>query len=958
MFKKIFITIAFLILISIPIVGFAQVNVGENYAANIGLGAKNPREIAAKVVNISLGFLSIVAVFIILYGGYLWMTSQGEQDKVEKAKKVLTSAVIGLIIILSAWAIAWFIISRMLQATKLGPPTNPKPSQGYISALGAGIIQSVYPEPDQRNVPRNTFIAVTFKREINPNTICNTTIENGTAKCNGGLIKAKNIRVFINNMGDQCNGSPLNCDNNITQIKAFSNDNKTFVFKPIKYLGSPSEKIWYSVKLMDNIKLKDGANIDLGIDGYYQWKFEVSTFLDLTPPKVKSVFPYPDNKQDQEKLVSNAVAATGAIEVINQPNYYKAAIVGNAVPQGDSESATVSGKYSCLSDGTITVTINNGSASSTSNSEQINIGLIDDPNLEDGVVSIGCGLSLTTDGDFTQGNQWKIEVTAEVQPTTLSINDKTYTFVKGNVKDNEIEVGSDKNSTAKNISNKINQNLSSLLSAKSTDNKVNLIAKVLGKAGNRISLTTNNTDKLKITNMANGSDKVSVINVKDQPDQPINSIVQINFTEAINPVAISGKTSEIANSLRIVNNLKTNNNDCVQDTECASGSCVDGKCSNGIDTLKSNGENCASNRECLSFNCNDKGKCVGNYLSGEFKISNQYKTTEFFSNNNCSVNACGDKIYCLPPFSNLKVIIKAANLKTCNNNSDCTDGSYPNCLKSGNINVCQSKENINYPSSDMTNISSGVMDMAANSLDGNKDNNAQGPKSQSGKPAYNENEIFADCASGENIGKSCNNDNATTVCGNTSKCQYPDGNQAEALLVRESELQKNEGDDYQWSFWISDKVDVSSPIIKEISPDIGASGVSTTDPVIIKFSKLMSSSTLKPGVGYGEYYKDGKEKEFLIFINNTTEPLGYWVYKEDLDEAPLDGFKDRTRVIIKHSPLIEAKYNFLVGSGVEDIYQNCYNPANGPGCSNLSNGISCCNGNAKSSADQYCYPAK
>ena len=184
MFKKIFITIAFLILISIPIVGFAQVNVGENYAANIGLGAKNPREIAAKVVNISLGFLSIVAVFIILYGGYLWMTSQGEQDKVEKAKKVLTSAVIGLIIILSAWTIAWFVISKMLQSTNTNPPGSSDGSGPSNKAPnGAFIITDISPRNGAKNVIRNVVIRIYFNHNIDSSTVNSNTIkisENGS----------------------------------------------------------------------------------------------------------------------------------------------------------------------------------------------------------------------------------------------------------------------------------------------------------------------------------------------------------------------------------------------------------------------------------------------------------------------------------------------------------------------------------------------------------------------------------------------------------------------------------------------------------------------------------------------------------------------------------------------------------------------------------------------------------
>ncbi len=80
---------------------------------NIGLGNENPKVIIANIVNILLGFLGIVAVIIIMYAGFVWMTSNGNPDKINKAKKMLLGAVIGLIIIISAFSIVAFIINSM-----------------------------------------------------------------------------------------------------------------------------------------------------------------------------------------------------------------------------------------------------------------------------------------------------------------------------------------------------------------------------------------------------------------------------------------------------------------------------------------------------------------------------------------------------------------------------------------------------------------------------------------------------------------------------------------------------------------------------------------------------------------------------------------------------------------------------------------------------------------------------
>ena len=83
-----------------------------------GLGNKDPRAIAASVINVILGFLGIIAVIIILIGGFKWMTAQGNDDQVGEAKKLLSAGVIGLIIVLAAFGIAKFVIGALIGATQ------------------------------------------------------------------------------------------------------------------------------------------------------------------------------------------------------------------------------------------------------------------------------------------------------------------------------------------------------------------------------------------------------------------------------------------------------------------------------------------------------------------------------------------------------------------------------------------------------------------------------------------------------------------------------------------------------------------------------------------------------------------------------------------------------------------------------------------------------------------------
>lgn len=89
------------------------INIVEGGLGNDSLQRGDPRVIAARIVNFALSFLGLIAVVIILYGGFKWMTAAGNEDQVSEAKKLLGAGVIGLLIILAAWALATFMIGQI-----------------------------------------------------------------------------------------------------------------------------------------------------------------------------------------------------------------------------------------------------------------------------------------------------------------------------------------------------------------------------------------------------------------------------------------------------------------------------------------------------------------------------------------------------------------------------------------------------------------------------------------------------------------------------------------------------------------------------------------------------------------------------------------------------------------------------------------------------------------------------
>ncbi len=111
----------------VPVMARAQVadaiRSGLNAAAKpsgyLG-GETKPVVIIGNVLNALLGFMGIVLVLYFLYGGFLYMTSSGDSKKVESAKDTIKNAVIGMIIIVTAFALTTFVLEALANAFGAG----------------------------------------------------------------------------------------------------------------------------------------------------------------------------------------------------------------------------------------------------------------------------------------------------------------------------------------------------------------------------------------------------------------------------------------------------------------------------------------------------------------------------------------------------------------------------------------------------------------------------------------------------------------------------------------------------------------------------------------------------------------------------------------------------------------------------------------------------------------------
>ena len=106
----------------VPAVAGAQSQItsqdlGIQYGSATGLGSQDVRTTIARIIRTAMGLLGIVAVVIILIGGFKWMTAGGNDEQTGEARKWIFSGIIGLAIILSAYALATYVINSLVSAT-------------------------------------------------------------------------------------------------------------------------------------------------------------------------------------------------------------------------------------------------------------------------------------------------------------------------------------------------------------------------------------------------------------------------------------------------------------------------------------------------------------------------------------------------------------------------------------------------------------------------------------------------------------------------------------------------------------------------------------------------------------------------------------------------------------------------------------------------------------------------
>jgi hypothetical protein len=106
--KKIGIFLTLLMLV-MPLVSFAGLlnssDCRSEWGINCSSGATDINGLVAMIIDIVLSVAGLIAVLFVIYGGYQYIFSAGNDETAEKGKKTLTNAIIGIVIIIFSFVI-------------------------------------------------------------------------------------------------------------------------------------------------------------------------------------------------------------------------------------------------------------------------------------------------------------------------------------------------------------------------------------------------------------------------------------------------------------------------------------------------------------------------------------------------------------------------------------------------------------------------------------------------------------------------------------------------------------------------------------------------------------------------------------------------------------------------------------------------------------------------------------
>jgi len=89
-----------------------------------GFASGDPLDIAGSVIGIVLSFVGLIFLLLVIYAGFVLIFANGDESKIDTARKIITAAVLGLMITLASYGIAYLVFSN------IDPGTNGSGANG------------------------------------------------------------------------------------------------------------------------------------------------------------------------------------------------------------------------------------------------------------------------------------------------------------------------------------------------------------------------------------------------------------------------------------------------------------------------------------------------------------------------------------------------------------------------------------------------------------------------------------------------------------------------------------------------------------------------------------------------------------------------------------------------------------------------------------------------------------
>jgi hypothetical protein len=267
-------------------------------AATLGLSDSDPRIVGANLIRIFLGFLGLVAVGLILYAGWVYMKSQGNEQEIEKSKNILKSATIGLLIILSAFAIVTFILSNILNAT------GGNGSDGDGGLPGGGWFDGEYdlymvgsePAASEMNVFRDQAIILSFNLQLSSEVATSSFFE--LSKVAEYSLTKFETEISADTASSTANSGPVaitvstSSDMTSVIIKASSSCEAFNGVSTTTYQNCLTSWSKYHVKIKDTVASLNGKPVDCNATNHLcEFDFYTNDSFGEGRPVIRSITP-------------------------------------------------------------------------------------------------------------------------------------------------------------------------------------------------------------------------------------------------------------------------------------------------------------------------------------------------------------------------------------------------------------------------------------------------------------------------------------------------------------------------------------------------------------------------------------------------------------------------------------------------------------------------------------------